>query len=95
MVKVLFPGSSWDKNKFDAAFKEASNKLKLMNKPKMELKPGKYRVWFEPNAVADFVDMFNWNGVSESAFRNGSSCLLKMRSSDQKLSNLFYIKERS
>ncbi len=56
MVKVLFPGSSWDKNKFDAAFKEASNKLKLMNKPKMELKPGKYRVWFEPNAVADFVD---------------------------------------
>jgi predicted Zn-dependent protease len=48
-----------------------------MNKPKMELKPGKYRVWFEPHAVADFVDMFNWNGVSESAFRNGSSCLLK------------------
>ena len=43
----------------------------------MELKPGKYRVWFEPNAVADFVDMLNWNGVSESSFRNGSSCLLK------------------
>ena len=93
MVKVLFPGSSWDKNKFNTAFLEASEKLKLMNKPKMELKPGKYRVWFEPNAVADFVDMFNWNGVSESAFRNGSSCLLKMRNSDQKLSPLFSLNE--
>ena len=93
MVKVLFPGNDWDKDRFTAAFQEASSKLKLMNKPKMELKPGKYRVWFEPNAVADFVDMFNWNGVSESAFRNGSSCLLKMRSSDQKLSNLFSLKE--
>ena len=93
MVKVLFPGNDWDKDRFTAAFQEASSKLKLMNKPKMELKPGKYRVWFEPNAVADFVDMFNWNGVSESAFRNGSSCLLKMRSSNQKLSNLFSLKE--
>ena len=64
-----------------------------MNKPKMELKPGKYRVWFEPNAVADFVDMFNWNGVSESSFRNGSSCLLKMRNSELKLSPLFSLNE--
>ena len=93
MVKVLFPGSNWDKSKFVAAFHEASEKLKLMNKPKMELKPGKYRVWFEPNAVADFVDMFNWNGVSESSFRNGSSCLLKLRNSDKRLSNLFSLNE--
>ena len=93
MVKVLFPGSNWDKSKFFAAFHEASEKLKLMNKPKMELKPGKYRVWFEPNAVADFVDMFNWNGVSESSFRNGSSCLLKLRNSDTRLSNLFSLNE--
>ena len=93
MVKVLFPGSNWDKSKFVAVFHEASEKLKLMNKPKMELKPGKYRVWFEPNAVADFVDMFNWNGVSESSFRNGSSCLLKLRNSDTRLSNLFSLNE--
>ena len=93
MVKVLFPGKTWDKKKFITAFQEASHKLKLMNKPKMELKPGKYRVWFEPNAVADFIGMFNWNGVSESAFRNGSSCLLKMRNSDQKLSHLFSLNE--
>jgi predicted Zn-dependent protease len=93
MVKVLYPGSNWDEEIFITTFQEASEKLKLMNKPKMELKPGKYRVWFEPNAVADFVNMFNWNGVSESAFRNGSSCLLKMRNSSQNLSSLFSLNE--
>ena len=93
MVKVLFPGSAWDKSKFKAAFQEASDKLKLMNKPKMELKPGKYRVWFEPHAVADFVDMLNWNGVSESSLRNGSSSLLKMRKDNVKLSEKFSLDE--
>ena len=93
MVKVLFPGNCWDKSKFNAAFEEASDKLKLMNKPKMELKPGKYRVWFEPHAVADFVDMLNWNGVSESSLRNGSSSLLKMRKDNVKLSDKFSLDE--
>ena len=31
MVKVLFPGNTWDKEKFTTAFQEASDKLKLMN----------------------------------------------------------------
>ena len=33
MVKVLFPGSSWDKNKFDAAFEEASSNCLLYTSP--------------------------------------------------------------
>jgi predicted Zn-dependent protease len=64
-----------------------------MDKTKVELKPGKYRVWFEPHAVADFVDMLNWNGVSESSLRNGSSSLLKMRNDKVKLSDKFSLDE--
>ena len=93
MVKILYPGSEWDKDKFISAFSTASEQLKLMNKPKIELKPGKYRVWFEPHAVADFVDMLNWNGVSESSLRNGSSSLLKMRNDNVKLSDKFSLDE--
>ena len=93
MVKILYPGSDWDKDKFTAVFNDASDKLKLMDKSKIELKPGKYRVWFEPHAVADFVDMLNWNGVSESSLRNGSSSLLKMRNDNVKLSEMFSLDE--
>ena len=93
MVKILYPGSDWNKDKFTAVFNDASDKLKLMDKSKIELKPGKYRVWFEPHAVADFVDMLNWNGVSESSLRNGSSSLLKMRNDNVKLSEMFSLDE--
>ena len=93
MVKILYPGSDWNKDDFITAFDEASNRLQLMDKPKLELKPGKYRVWFEPHAVADFVDMLNWNGVSEASLRNGSSCLLKMRKDNVKLSEKFSLDE--
>lgn len=93
MVKILYPGSDWNKDNFVAAFNDASHQLKLMDKPKVELKPGKYRVWFEPHAVADFVDMLNWNGVSESSLRNGSSSLLKMRNDKVKLSDKFSLDE--
>ena len=93
MVKILYPGYEWSKEKFLSAFNDASAQLKLMNKSKIELKPGKYRVWFEPHAVADFVDMLNWNGVSESSLRNGSSSLLKMRNDNVKLSKKFSLDE--
>ena len=93
MVKILYPGSDWNKDDFVEAFDDASKRLQLMDKPKLELKPGKYRVWFEPHAVADFVDMLNWNGVSEASLRNGSSCLLKMRKDNIKLSEKFSLDE--
>ena len=93
MVKILYPGSDWNKDDFMSAFDDASKRLQLMNKPKLELKPGKYRVWFEPHAVADFVDMLNWNGVSEASLRNGSSCLLRMRKDNVKLSEKFSLDE--
>ena len=47
----------------------------------------------EPHAVADFVDMLNWNGVSESSLRNGSSSLLKMRKNNVNLSDKFSLDE--
>tara|TARA_B100001146_G_scaffold63863_1_gene56644 strand:+ start:18414 stop:19754 length:1341 start_codon:yes stop_codon:yes gene_type:complete len=93
MVKILYPGSDWNKEDFITVFNDASNQLKLMDTPKVELKPGKYRVWFEPHAVADFIDMLNWNGVSESSLRNGSSSLLKMRNDNVKLSDKFSLDE--
>ena len=93
MVKVLYPNSDWNESDFNRVYREASHQLLLMNKPRMELKPGKYRTWFEPFAVADFVDMLSWNGVSESSIRKGSSCFIKMRDKNKNLSPLFSLDE--
>ena len=93
MVKVLYPNSDWNESDFNRVYREASHQLSLMNKQRMELKPGKYRTWFEPFAVADFVDMLSWNGVSESSIRKGSSCFIKMRDKNKNLSPLFSLDE--
>ena len=46
-------------------------KLSLLNRKPVKVKTGKYRTWFESAAVADFLSMFSWNGISEAALEAG------------------------
>lgn len=93
MVKGTFAGSDWDQSKYEAYIKDAKQKLELMNKKPVKMKPGKYRTWFESKAVANFISMFSWQGVSEANIRQGSSAFIKMRDGDAKLSPLFSLNE--
>ena len=93
MVKGTFAGSDWDQSKYEAYIMDAKKKLELMNKKPVKMKPGKYRTWFESKAVADFLSMFSWQGVSESNIRQGSSAFIKMRDEAKKLSPIFSLSE--
>lgn len=93
MVKGTFAGSDWDQSKYEAYIKDAKQKLELMNKKPVKMKPGKYRTWFESKAVANFISMFSWQGVSEANIRQGSSAFIKMRDGDAKLSPIFSLNE--
>jgi len=64
-----------------------------MNQASKTLKPGNYRTCFAPAAVSDFLDMFSWNGISESALQQGSSAFNMMRKEGQMLSPLFSLAE--
>lgn len=93
MVKGTFAGSDWNQSKYETYIMDAKKKLELMNKKPVKMKPGKYRTWFESKAVADFLSMFSWQGVSEANIRQGSSAFIKMRNEGQKLSPLFSLNE--
>ena len=93
MVKGTFAGSDWDQSKYEAYIKDAKQKLELMNKKPVKMKPGKYRTWFESKAVADFLSMFSWLGISEANIRQGSSAFIRMRTGGKKLSPLFSLNE--
>lgn len=93
MVKGTFAGSDWDQSKYEAYIKDAKQKLELMNKKPVKMKPGKYRTWFESKAVVNFLSMFSWQGVSEANIRQGSSAFIKMRDGDAKLSPIFSLNE--
>lgn len=93
MVKGTFAGSDWNQYKYEAYIKDAKQKLELMNKKPVKMKPGKYRTWFESKAVADFLSMFSWQGVGEANIRQGNSAFIKMRNEGTKLSPLFSLNE--
>lgn len=93
MVKGTFAGSDWDQSQYEAYIKDAKQKLELMNKKPVKMKPGKYRTWFESKAVVNFLSMFSWQGVSEANIRQGSSAFIKMRDGDAKLSPIFSLNE--
>lgn len=93
MVKGTFAGSDWDQSEYENYINAAKQKLEIMNKKPVKLKTGKYRTWFESKAVADFLSMFSWQGVSEAAIRQGASAFIKMRKEGKKLSPLFSLDE--
>ncbi len=93
MVKGTFAGSDWDQAKYESYIKDAKIKLELMNKKPVKMKPGKYRTWFESQAVSNFLAMFSWLGIGEANIRQGHSAFIKMRNGDKKLSPLFSLNE--
>ncbi len=93
MVKGTYAGTDWNQKAYEANVHDSKTKLELMNLPVKKLKPGEYRTWFAPSAVADLVGMLNWNGLSEASIQQGNSALLKMRKEGITLSSKFNLSE--
>jgi len=93
MVKATYAGSNWNQAGYEQSIKSSQQKLAILNKPSIKLKPGDYRTYIASAGVSDLLDMFSWNGLSESAMQTGESAFLKMRNDGIKLSPLFSISE--
>lgn len=93
MVKGTYAGTDWDQIEYENYVKKSKEKLQLMNRKPVSVKTGKYRTWFESAAVADFIGMFSWNGLSEASIQQGCSGFGKMRHGDFRLSPNFSLRE--
>ena len=93
MVKGTFSGSDWNQHEYENYLAQSKDKLKLMKRKPVKVSTGEYRTWFEPAAVADFLSMFSWNGISEASLQQGCSGFGKMRHDDTRLSPSFSIAE--
>ena len=93
MVKGTYVGTDWDQDAYENYVARSIKKLALMDRKPVRVDPGIYRTWFEAAAVADFLNMFSWNGISEASLQQGCSGFGKMRHNDQRLSPKFTISE--
>lgn len=73
----------------------ATNKVRLdpLRRATRKVPPGNYRVYFEPAAIAELLDMFSWGAVSYGAWRRGDSALRKLAEAETELSAQFTLTE--
>ena len=93
MVKGCYAGNDWDQKNYEEYVKNSITKLELMNRKPIKIDTGEYRTWFEAAAVADFLGMFSWNGISEASLRQGCSGFGRMRHEDIRLSSKLSLAE--
>ncbi len=91
-VKGTIAGSDWLPKKYQAQIAISRQQLARLAQPPQTIKPGKYRTYLAPAAVADLVGMMSWGGLSESDMQQGQSGLAQLREGQQ-LSDLFTLQE--
>lgn len=92
-VKLIYADRNWSPESFQSKFNFAKEQLSNLDKPNKVLKPGKYRTYFAPDAVAGFLNMLSWSGVSASSYYQGQSAFKPIKDGKANLSPLFSLCE--
>lgn len=92
-VKSCYAGFQWQQNKFVESLTQAGEQLAVMNRPRKNLTPGKYRVYLAPAAVAELTTMLSWGSLSYRAYKTGNSSLKKLFDGDRSFSQKFSLNE--
>ena len=77
-VKNLYAGRQWDPAAFEAKVDWSARQLAALARPPVDLKPGLYRTYLAPAALAELIDMMSWGGFSLRAHRTKQTPLLRM-----------------
>lgn len=92
-VKGIVAGRSWDDQAFIDKIQESQNLLSLMKRPVQNVKPGEYRVYMAPGAVAEMMSLMNWGSLSQKAYRTGSCSFQKLVDQEKQLHPSVHLRE--
>lgn len=94
-AKGFYSEESWDDSQFVAQSAQIKNTLSMLKKPQVKIKPGSYRTYLAPMAVAEIVQIFNWSAVSRGAFEQGFAPLKKLHTREKLFSTKFSLIENN
>jgi predicted Zn-dependent protease len=78
-VKAAYAGVDWSSRDFRERFRSATERLAILRRPPVAIRPGAYRAFLAPTALREIVGMLDWGGMSEKALRTRQSPLRRMR----------------
>lgn len=94
-AKGYYADEKWNDSDFNHQALEIKETLNLLRKPPIIVKPGAYRTYLAPMAVAELAQIFNWRAVSRGAYEQGFTPLKKLYNKENLLSNKFSLIENN
>lgn len=92
-VKQSYADTRFDRNVFAQKIESAKLGLALFDKDPITIKPGSYRVYLAPAAVAEIIEMLNWGGFSKKALEVKNSPLMPLATQQKALCKNFSLSE--
>ena len=77
-VKVGYSGFTWELEQLREKLNAARRDLAIMGRPAHAIKPGRYRAYLAPEAVAELMDLLAWGGFGLKDHRTSQTPLLRL-----------------
>jgi len=77
-VKCGYAGFVWDPAEFAHKVETATDQLAVLARPAKTIPPGRYRVYFAPEALYELIGILGWSGFGLKDHRTKQTTLLKM-----------------
>jgi predicted Zn-dependent protease len=92
-IKLNYSSKKWNKNDYDFILNKGIEKLAILSNPEKKISTGEYRVYLEPSALNEIIDMMAWGGFSYKSNKIGTSPLHLLNKKERKLNELISIDE--
>ncbi len=92
-VKAFYAGSDWSPQTLKENIQQSAQHLEIMKRPMIKLKPGTYRVFLEPVAVAELVGYLAFSSFSFRNFKSGDGLWIELAHERKSLSPLLNFRE--
>lgn len=92
-VKGSYGGANFKSEDCLKAIEDCAQALKVMERERKVLSPGKYRCYLAPAALQEIVDIMRWHGLSAGAHQRGECAFGLLKDGDRKLSPKFSMLE--
>ncbi|HYX39911.1 MAG TPA: metallopeptidase TldD-related protein [Oligoflexus sp.] len=92
-VKDNYAGFSWDNQSLKGKLQNCREQLEHLKKPSITIKPGAYRVYLTPMAMAEVMSLLEWRAFGLKSQRTKSSPLRRLVEGKQVLSPMIHLSE--
>lgn len=77
-AKSLYAGFEWDDDAFGAKVEWSRRQLEVLDRPAIDLVPGRYRAFLTPTALQELMELLAWSAFGCRSHRTRQTPLLQM-----------------